>query len=297
MTERAQEKEPLDQGMTNTKPSHQGSDTKAPTPPSEKMSYYDEIAISPSPDDPRYLVYIASKGAAPPPDDLISLRNGFSQVARIVRILFNDDLPTRRHLFDNLHRAADRALRGPEYSIVDGASNLADVREMVTDLALKIRSDRFQHYNKLLCWLGVLPALLGFILLKTEGFGFKSSLSIANFDIVDLAVVSLLLVSGATICVWAEFVLRVHDDLDFDQLLKLDLGRWQPGQRVVITIVVSFIFAFLLRYNVVQVGLGGLLLNDFTRTPEFALAIGGVTGFAFPAVRDIMYRLKPEERH
>jgi hypothetical protein len=82
--------------------------------------------------------------------------------------------------------------------------------------------------------------------------------------------------------------------LSYEQLLNLDPSRWRPRQRLLITVGISFIFAFLLAYNAVQVGIGSLLLNDFvSKTPAMALAVGGITGLAFAAVQDIIYRVKP----
>jgi uncharacterized SAM-binding protein YcdF (DUF218 family) len=82
--------------------------------------------------------------------------------------------------------------------------------------------------------------------------------------------------------------------LSYEQLLNLDPSRWRPGQRLLITVGIAFIFAFLLAFNAIQVGLGSLLLNEFaTKTPPIALAVGGVTGLAFSAVQDIIYRIKP----
>jgi hypothetical protein len=103
-----------------------------------------------------------------------------------------------------------------------------------------------------------------------------------------------LIAAGATISVWAEFVLRVHEELTYKKVLSLDVGRWRPAERVGITIVVSFILDFLLSFNVFQVGVGGLLLNEFVNTPLIALTVGGITGLSFTAVRDIIYRAKPE---
>jgi hypothetical protein len=37
-----------------------------------------------------------------------------------------------------------------------------------------------------------------------------------------------------------------------------------------------------------------LLLNDFAKkTPAMSLAVGGITGLAFAAVQDIIFRVKP----
>jgi hypothetical protein len=194
-----------------------------------------------------------------------------------------------------MHRAADRGLRGPYHSVADGRANLVEVRDLVTDEALKVRDARLHTYNVLLLGLGVAPCALGLLLSKLPK-AIEFMLASPLPAIASHMAVALFLVSGATICVWAEFVLRVHSGLTFDELLNLDVGRWRPRQRVTIAIVISFLFAFLLAFDVIQVGLGGLLLNQFQKTPELALAVGGITGFAFPSVREILYRLKPEER-
>jgi hypothetical protein len=100
--------------------------------------------------------------------------------------------------------------------------------------------------------------------------------------------------AGAAICVWAEFALRTQAGLSYEQLLNLDPSRWRPRQRLLITVGVAFIFAFLLAFDTVQVGLGSLLLNDFVRkTLALALAVGGITGLAFAALQDIIFRIQP----
>ena len=85
--------------------------------------------------------------------------------------------------------------------------------------------------------------------------------------------------------------------LNYDQLLNLDPSRWKPMQRLMITIGIAFIFAFLLAFKIVQVGIGSILLNDFIdKTPGLALAVGGITALAFATVRDIIFRISPAER-
>ena len=103
--------------------------------------------------------------------------------------------------------------------------------------------------------------------------------------------------AGAAICVWGEFALRMQGGLAYEQLLNLDPSRWRPSQRLIITIGIAFIFAFLLAFDAVQIGVGNLLLNDFAKkTPALALAVGGITGLAFAAVRDVIFRTRPDER-
>ena len=61
--------------------------------------------------------------------------------------------------------------------------------------------------------------------------------------------------------------------------------------------VIAFIFAFLLAFNVIQIGFGGVLLNDFAgKTPELALLVGGFTGIAFEKVIELIYSVKPQTK-
>jgi hypothetical protein len=137
------------------------------------------------------------------------------------------------------------------------------------------------------------------IIYATNGFGYvpvwKDGRSVDPLALWLLA--AFWIPAGAAVCVWAEFALRMQAPLSYEQLLYMDPSRWNPGQRVGITIGISFILAFLLAFEVVQIGIGGVLLNNFARTnPFLSLAVGGITGLAFVAVRDIIYRIKPEER-
>lgn len=97
--------------------------------------------------------------------------------------------------------------------------------------------------------------------------------------------------------VWIEFGLRMQAGLEFDQLLRMDPSRWRPRQRLAITIGTAFVFAFLLASNAIQIGVGNLLLNDFLRKSLWlSLAVGGVTGLAFPAVMAIVFQMRPSPR-
>ena len=101
---------------------------------------------------------------------------------------------------------------------------------------------------------------------------------------------------GAAIGAWVEFIFRV-ETLTYETLLYFDPGRWKPQDRVVITVVVAYVFALFLAVKAIQVGVGDILLNEFaTSRPYCSLAIGFVTGFSFAYVKDILYRLRPTER-
>jgi hypothetical protein len=217
-----------------------------------------------------------------------------------VSVLFDKEREHRLEIFMMLHMAADRAFRGPGFSLEDGAANLENAKNAITDRAHTIRDQRLRSYTRYAVVLGIAPLLFGLALLLTDGFG-RFPLDATGERPYGLLFNWLLaacwIPAGATICVWAEFALRMQAGLSFDQLLNMDPSRWRPGQRVLITIGIAFILSYLLAFDVFQVGLGGILLNDFvTKQPLLSLAVGGVTGLAFVAVRDIIYQAKPVER-
>jgi hypothetical protein len=258
--------------------------------------FYKEIDFAPSSENPRRLVFVSAEGASKLPDEMLVLRQDYERTARLVSVLFEDEVATRKDIFLLLHQGADRGLRGPEFSIEDGRTNLLEARETIVDLAHKIRDQRLREYTRLLVLFGVAPLLLGVAVFLTAGFGWlnRPAPNRPYDELFAWSLAALWIPAGASICVWAEFALRMQAGLSYEQLLNLDPSRWRPGQRLLITVGISFIFAFLLAFDAVQVGVGSLLLNDFAKnTPGLALAVGGITGLAFAAVQDIIFRVKP----
>lgn len=275
-----------------------GTPVLAAAADTSRITYYERIEVSPTVEDPNQLVFIAAKGAPKAPEDLANLRQEYARTARVVAVLFADLPGTRKELFLQLHAASDRGLRGPEFNIEDGRANLTDVRDIVVDRAHRIRDQRLRTYTILGICFGVVPLLIGLALFVTNGFGYFVPVAGQPYNLAfNWLLATFWIPAGASICVWAEFALRMQAGLTYDQLLTLDPSRWRPGQRVLITIGISFIFAFLLATQGIQIGVASYLLNDFVKqTPLMALAVGGITGLAFPAVRDIIVRIKPSER-
>jgi hypothetical protein len=253
----------------------------------DRPTFYKDIKLAPSVDNPRRLIFIAALNAPKPPDELLLLRQDYERAARIVSVLFEGDAVVRKDIFLLMHEAADRGMRGPGFNIEDGRANLVEVRETILDYAHNVRNKRLREYTILLVIFGVIPLILGTVVLLTGGFGLLNRPAIGQpYDPLFAWILAAFWIpAGAAICVWGEFALRMQAGLSYEQLLNLDPSRWQPGQRLLITIGISFIFAFLLAYHAVQVGLGSLLLNEFAnKTPAMALAVGGITGLAFAAV-------------
>jgi hypothetical protein len=262
-------------------------------------TFYTDIGFSPSVEDPRSLVFIRAPGAPKLPDAMLTLRQEFVRTARVVSVLFEEEKEIRRDLFNQLHVAADCGFRGPSASIEDGRDNLAEVRENIADRAIRIRDQRLRQYTWQALVFGVIPMLMGVVLLLTDGFGYLKLASPGSvYDQLTAWVLAAFWIpAGASICVWGEFALRMQAGLTYEQLLNLDPSRWRPGQRLIVTVGISFIFAFILAFKIIQVGVGSILLNDFIdKTPALALAVGGVTALAFATVRDIIFRASPAER-
>jgi hypothetical protein len=112
--------------------------------PLQRVSFYKEIALAPSLDDPRRLVFIAEAGAPQPRQDVLALRQDYVRTARVVSIMFEDAKDTRKELFTLLHQSADRGLRGPDFSIEGGRANLDEVQDAITDHAIAVRDRRLR---------------------------------------------------------------------------------------------------------------------------------------------------------
>jgi hypothetical protein len=273
-----------------------GTETSPAGAADRRLTFYKEIGLAPSTDNPRRLVFIAALDAPKAPDELLVLRQDYERTARVVSVLFEDETEIRKDIFMLMHEAADRGMRGSSFSIEDGRANLIEVQETILDYAHKVRSRRLREYTMLLVAFGVIPLILGAVVLLTKGFGWLNSPAPGQpYDPLFAWILAAFWIpAGAAICVWGEFALRMQAGLSYQQLLNLDPSRWRPGQRLLITVGISFILAFLLAFDAIQVGLGSLLLNDFAKkTPAMALAVGGITGLAFAAVQDIIFRIKP----
>jgi hypothetical protein len=254
--------------------------------PGVEHQYIQAIILSPSEHDPFTLVYVPDDAIPERPADLSKFMGEYSGVARTAGILFADDVDQRKILLHRICENAKGVFCRTRFSVVDAEAGLSACRQLVMDSSIIARRKSLREYTRLLYRAGFLPCLVAVMFYKTSELW--KDLNPVLYSLTTLIFTGALIAAGATISVWAEFVLRVHEELTYEKVLSLDVGRWRPAERVGIAIVVSFILSFLLAFNVFQVGVGGLLLNDFIKTPMIALAVGGITGLSFTAVRDII---------
>jgi hypothetical protein len=102
---------------------------------SEKPVYVQKIEVVTS-QDPRRLELVAPKGIPPEMD---ALWQEINRVQRVINNLFRYRLESRVRLFEELHITADYGLRGGDYNLQVGWSNLSQVKASIEDAFTEIR--------------------------------------------------------------------------------------------------------------------------------------------------------------
>lgn len=86
-------------------------------------------------------------------------------------------------------------------------------------------------------------------------------------------------------------------DLRFDQLSKFDPAKLEPWLRFLLVAVTTAIFAVLLAAGVLQVGIGGKLLNDFESQPLLCVVVGILAGYSDTTITALLTgTLKPDAK-
>src|SRR5207302_585242 len=110
-----------------SEPGAPGAGAGAPHP-----IYYSKVVLDLE-DDPPRIDFIRQAGAQAPPGDMRALRQAIEDVARVVRIVFQDDRPRLRQFFEQLHITAWSGLVGERSSVDVGLDNLGDVKNSIAD--------------------------------------------------------------------------------------------------------------------------------------------------------------------
>jgi H+/Cl- antiporter ClcA len=190
---------------------------------------------------------------------------------------------------------ADSGLRGTNCSPEIGLENLQDVKDSIADEFPSVRGTIWLWNLALLIAAIVGCGLASAILHSKTGVWYPAAVDGSIWPALELAL--FLIPLGVMVGLFVEFIFRVSDDIPYDQLRAINPGRWKPFQRAFNTLVVAYIFAGILAIGAFQVGVANVLLNDFIdKKPVLSLAIGFVTGFAFPYVRDLVQQFRPLRR-
>jgi hypothetical protein len=101
---------------------------------------------------------------------------------------------------------------------------------------------------------------------------------------------------GVALGNFVQFVFR-NSQATFDNLLRFDQYNWSARDSYSVLIITGYILLVILLFQVVQLGVFGVLLNDFSRTePGIAIVVGLTTALGFTAVRDLMQALRISRR-
>jgi hypothetical protein len=266
-----------------------------PAPAPASAGYYSTVKTD---DPPTDLFFVQVADAAPAPDDLRQLKLDLEAAAQVVVTFFRDDLDNKRRFMRLLTLAGQVGCCGPNFRVVDGRDSLESTKRQLLEEGYSKRDAVWQTYTLYTLIVLIPTALLGFAIYVASKYGvIPAPDSKEGFPAaVAAAVAAMWIPAGAVFGVWTEFTFRTGN-LEFDRLLYFDPDRWSPIQRFTIAVMIAFLLAFVLAFNVVQIGLFGVLLNDFSgKHPEFSAAVGWVSGFSYPVVRDIIKTLQPVVR-
>lgn len=261
--------------------------------------YFTEARID-KVDNPRRIDVVRGPGGEPP-EDMLALLDDINATARMVVALFARDPERRKQFFEGLDIATTSGLVGPHSSVSVGRRNLNQVKSNLVEEFPAARDRLWTSY-----FISLLIMLL--ICLPIGGAIFYASLNghwnvpkpdaKGTFDAVVIGALALFWIPvGAAFGIFLEFIFSVDRQIPFEGLSTINPARWRPGQQLINIVLTAWVFAFVMAVNAFQIGVMAVLLNDFASTkPYLSFLVGFITGFAFPYVRDILYKLKPTVR-
>jgi len=256
-------------------------------------------AINLSPDGSRRGVdiYFERADVEPPRDSKVeSLRRDYEQTVAVLQNM----APTDSEFygpFNRLLAAAAATLVGN----IDGPTVDSSALELVRQDMLKYARTGRNAYLKSLAVTGGIVTVIS---AAAASLALLVPLSISNAAIQTNYIAptekwllpALLLHPG--VCLGVVFTgLVINRTLKFDKMLDYDPYSFTPGMRILFVCIVSYLLLLALWFNVVMLGVGGLLLNSVTSIPSVALLIGLVCGVSEPIIVELLIsRFKPVER-
>jgi len=256
--------------------------------------YYEKVEFREEP-VPR-LEFTRVKGSSSPPTAMREFRRQISEVAQVIRLVFHKERGRRTSFFQELRVIAESGAVGGDYSIDVGLDGLEELKARMTYEFPHVRGHVWKWnfiitvFTVLLC---LTASALSYKYMGSWIPGYGQAVSPA----ISLLFAAALIPLGVAFGLFAEFVFRVGDSVTYSQLAEINPGRWKPVQRAVNTLIIAAIFAAILAKGVFHVGVASTVLNDFwINDPMLSVAVGFVTGFAYPFVRDIVQQFRPERR-
>jgi hypothetical protein len=279
---------------------HGGAANAAATP---KPACYDDAVLEPA-DDPLGIKLCIDGPHAAPTSEMRDLVRDVFAVERVIRVLFGEAKykKARKRFFELLLTTTRIGLCGPDYDVEAGRLDLALTQDEIADAFPTLRDELWKSYFTIVGLFTLIFGPLGCVLYYH--LTIKHAFSDHNTDLLammpalpQICIALVWIPFGVSLGIFLEFVFRMGENVTYDGLLAINPGRWKPWRRTASTLITAYVFAFIVGVGAFQIGIGSILLNDFISTrPWLSVAIGFVTGFTFPYVRDIVTQFKPERR-
>jgi hypothetical protein len=280
-----------------------GEDGAAPAAGGQKIYFVDVVLVTPK--NPRQIDTVRADFVGDIPKSMQALLQQISLLSRVIVRVFEE--PSQKlALFEQLHKAADLGLRGSKYSVESASADLIEVKASIVDAFAGVR-DKIWRKNLEFVAIAAVAAVPGFVLFYAAQRNLwnvpqvetdPARPALAVFHPAVAATLALLWIPlGAAFGLFLEFTYNVDREMSFEHLLAINPGRWRPGQQFLNTIFTSYCFAAIMGAGAFQIGVLSVLLNEFATTrPLLSFAVGFVTGFAFPYVRDLIFKFRPIQR-
>jgi hypothetical protein len=270
-----------------------------PGAPPAKVSYFHAVELD-NAEAPTRIILTREPNSPPPPAALRAFLGDLHKVEHIVRTVYSQQADIRRQFFNDLHVTADTGLRGPDYSLEQGMDNLKSVQDEIAEAFPAVRDYYWYRYG-IYALFSVVLLLAGAALYYFVGDTGNISLRDAKgqWTVAGIAVLAALWIPfGVALGIFLEYVFSIKDQITFDELSKINPARWHPFQRLINTVVTSYVFAAAMALSIFQVGVAAVLLNEFATTkPYLSIVVGFVTGFGSPFVQDLIGQIRPAVRN
>ena len=127
---------------------------------SNSTAYYERVALVP---DGAWtdLDFIRAPGAPTEPEQMRRFRMAVQSTCRVIIQFLNSDPQQRKDFLLRLHKTADLGLRGVDYNLDGGYSNLDDIRKRLVDHAYGIRDSVMIKYRNVVLIVAIPLGLVG----------------------------------------------------------------------------------------------------------------------------------------
>ena len=251
--------------------------------------------------NPHRLDLVLAEGSTGLTPEMAQLWEDIGSTGRVVNRLFSPGRELHKDYFNQLYITADTGLRCENHDVGGGRANLGQVQAEIAEAFTAIRN---KYWNAHLRNLGISIAslLIGSVLYFGSVQGWwglpQPKADQSNQGFFHLAVITGLAIFwipfGVSLGIFLEFIFSVTRAMNFDQVKLINPGRWHPIQQFVNCLITAAVFAFFLAIGLFQIGVANILLNEFATTkPYLSILVGFVAGFAFPYVREIIYKVRP----